>query len=285
MMNYECFCLVPQLRKRTTQYFCLRSAAKLHLGRFSCDRDRLQFSLSAIGFAAWLIPGCNFCHHQWVTKMIREYSNLIELGFSTVNWGLFFFSEIYVCIRYRDEDGEPLMDFDHIQSDGEQSPEPYNPDELLDEDIGDWAGRQRSQTPVYDAEEPQARPRKRLIKKSLAGKGSVASNLDDDYDDARDFTPDQFVRDGSEERKRKKGISSGKKEKRFKGDKKFGSGSGGKSRLSKKAFSGKGMKDQDGDVKEMWETIAGGGSDVRTLHSPWSVKYYFMMCLWDTVSS
>ncbi|KAL0553079.1 hypothetical protein IC582_006965 [Cucumis melo] len=162
---------------------------------------------------------------------------------------------------YRDEDGEPLMDFDHIQSDGEQSPEPYNPDELLDEDIGDWAGRQRSQTPVYDAEEPQARPRKRLIKKSLAGKGSVASNLDDDYDDARDFTPDQFVRDGSEERKRKKGISSGKKEKRFKGDKKFGSGSGGKSRLSKKAFSGKGMKDQDGDVKEMWETIAGGGSD------------------------
>ena len=154
------------------------------------------------------------------------------------------------------------MDFDHIQSDGEQSPEPYNPDELLDEDIGDWGGRQRSQTPVYDAEEPQARPRKRLIKKSLAGKETMPSNLADDNDDAAG----QFVREGSEERKRKKGISSGKMEKRFKPEKKFGSGSGGKSRLSKKAFSGKGLKDQDGDVKEMWETIAGGGSDVRTLH-------------------
>lgn len=179
------------------------------------------------------------------------------------------FVKVFVCIRYRDEDGEPLMDFDHIQSDGEQSPEPYNPEELLDEDIGDWGGRQRSQTPVYDGEasEPQARPRKRLIKKSLAGKEAVPSNLLDDYDDVRDFTPDQFVREGSEERKRKKGISSGKKEKRFKGEKKFGSGSGGKGRLSKKAFSGKGMKDHDGDVKEMWETIAGGDSDVRILHS------------------
>lgn len=169
------------------------------------------------------------------------------------------------------------MDFDHIQSDGEQSPEPYNPDELLDEDIGDWGGRQRSQTPVYDAEEPQAKPRKRLIKKSLAGKEAVPSNLVDDYDDAGDFTPDQFVREESEDRKRKKDISSGKKEKRLKGEKKFGSSSGGKSRLSKKAFSGKVMKDQDGDVKEMWETIAGGDSDVRTLH--FFLWFFALQCL------
>ncbi|KAG7011365.1 Protein IWS1-like 1, partial [Cucurbita argyrosperma subsp. argyrosperma] len=222
-------------RKTHHSILLLRSVAKLYLRRFSGDRDRLEFSFPLIGITASSISACNFHHRQWVTKMIREY---------------------------RDEDGEPLMDFDHIQSDGEQSPEPYNPDELLDEDIGDWGGRQRSQTPVYDAEEPQARPRKRLIKKSLAGKETVPSNLVDDYDDARDFSADQFVREGSEERKRKRAISSGKKEKRFKVDNKFGSSSsGGKSRLSKKAFSGKGMKDQDGDVKEMWETIAGGASD------------------------
>ncbi|XP_054810503.1 protein IWS1 homolog 1 [Prosopis cineraria] len=172
---------------------------------------------------------------------------------------------------YRDEDGEPLMDYDDVQSDRELSPEPQQQGlfDDLEEDVDDWRGRERSQTPVYDNDSSmsKAKPRKRLIKKSDTGGQSVAPELVDEDEEADGNIPASFVRDGSEEgegRKRKgKDGGSGKKEKRYKGEKRLGSnGKGGsKSGLLKKGFAVKAGKDHDGDVKEMWDTIAGGDSE------------------------
>ncbi|WJX56289.1 Transcription factor iws1 [Trifolium repens] len=166
---------------------------------------------------------------------------------------------------YRDEDGEPLMDYDDIQSDREASPEPQQLDDF-EEDVDDFPSRGRSQTPVYDNDPSKSKPRKRLIKKSDTGKQSVVApppELEDELEE------DRFQADEEEEgRKRKKGkdAGSGKKEKRLKGEKRVGSSSGGKSGSkfggSKKGFGGKGGSDHDdGEVKEMWDTIAGGDSE------------------------
>ncbi|XP_027360880.1 protein IWS1 homolog 1-like isoform X2 [Abrus precatorius] len=160
---------------------------------------------------------------------------------------------------YRDEDGEPLMDYDDVQSDREPSPEPNQLDDF-DEDVDDWRGRDRSQTPVYDTDPARSKPRKRLIKKSDAGKQSVAPELEDEVEE-EDFPARSEEGDG---RKRKKGKDggSGKKEKRLKGEKRFGGGKGAsKFGASKQGFSGKAGKDHDGEVKEMWDTIAGGDSE------------------------
>ncbi|KAI4328020.1 hypothetical protein L6164_020417 [Bauhinia variegata] len=167
---------------------------------------------------------------------------------------------------YRDEDGEALMDYDDFQSDREQSPEPHQQGfDDLEEDVDDWRGRERSQTPVYDNDPSmsKSKPRKRLIKKSDTVKQSVAPELVDEEEEENG--PASFVRDGSNEaeaRKRKKMKDGGseKKEKRHKGEKKFASSSKGVSKfgLSKKGFAG---KDHDGEVKEMWDTIAGGDSE------------------------
>lgn len=169
------------------------------------------------------------------------------------------------------------MDFDDMPSDGEQSPEPQQrPDHFLDDDLDDdiegdnWkTGRDRSQTPVYepDQSESKSRPRKRLVKKG-AGAGKVSDvGLDDLADDDEGFRgggAGDFGRESSEEERRlKRKIAkeggSGKKEKRLKGEKKHGTKSG----ISKKGmgYSGSGSRD-DGDVKEMWDTIAGGDSEV-----------------------
>lgn len=163
---------------------------------------------------------------------------------------------------YRDEDGEPLMDYDDIGSDREPSPEANQPP-VFEEEDGDWGGRRdRSQTPVYDTD--KSKPRKRLIKKSDTGNQSVAPGLEE-VEEEEDHIP--AMDDDEEGRKRKKGkdSSAGKKEKRLKGEKRFGSSSGGKGGskfgASKKGFGGKAGKDHDGEVKEMWDTIAGGDSE------------------------
>ncbi|GFP79316.1 protein iws1 homolog [Phtheirospermum japonicum] len=88
---------------------------------------------------------------------------------------------------YRDEDGEPLMDFDEDT----QSDEPHQ--HLLDDE--DDANYDRPPTPVYN--DPKAKPRKRLIKKS-SGK--------DDFSDGG-------------KRKRGKGEKSTSAEKRRKREK------------------------------------------------------------------
>ncbi|MCI15550.1 protein IWS1, partial [Trifolium medium] len=124
--------------------------------------------------------------------------------------------------RYRDEDGEPLMDYD---DDREVSPEPQQIDDFEEDNIDDFPGRDRSQTPVYDTDPSKSKPRKRLIKKSDTGKQSVVvppPELEDEWEE------DRFRANEEEGRKRKKGkdIGSGKKEKRLKGEKRVGSSSG-----------------------------------------------------------
>uniref|UniRef100_A0A7N2RE56 TFIIS N-terminal domain-containing protein n=1 Tax=Quercus lobata TaxID=97700 RepID=A0A7N2RE56_QUELO len=177
---------------------------------------------------------------------------------------------------FRDEDGEPLMDFDDVQSDREQSPEPRGQDLLDDDDEENWQQRERSETPVYDeASLKTGKPRKRLVKKSGdTAKEIVAPSLideDEDEDDGlglRNLVGEE--EDDDFERKRKKGKeSSGKKEKRhskggerrgFSSSSSSGKGKGGGD--SKRGFSsGKSGKDHDGEVKEMWDTIAGGDSE------------------------
>ncbi|CAL0331605.1 unnamed protein product [Lupinus luteus] len=180
---------------------------------------------------------------------------------------------------YRDEDGEALMNYDDFQSDREASPVPNQQglaDDFEEEDVDNLHGRDRSQTPVYDNNDSRAKPRKRLIKKSDAGKQPVAPELYDEVEEEEDNAP-RFAREGSEEgdarHKRKKGkevaSGSGKKEKRHKGEKRFAgsnSSGGGKSASkfgsSRRGISGNGGRDHDGEeVKEMWDTIAGGDSE------------------------
>ncbi|GMY29655.1 protein IWS1 homolog 1 [Fagus crenata] len=174
---------------------------------------------------------------------------------------------------YRDEEGEALMDYDDLPSDREQSPEP-RPGLLNDDEDDDWQQRERSETPVYDADLSSlktGKPRKRLVKKSdtaTTAKEIVAASLideDEDEDEGLGFER-QEDEDEEFERKRKKGKeSSGKKEKRHsKGEKRglsSSSSSSGKGFPKRGLSSGKAGKDHDGEVKEMWDTIAGGDSE------------------------
>ncbi|KAH7510850.1 hypothetical protein ACOSP7_003197 [Xanthoceras sorbifolium] len=155
---------------------------------------------------------------------------------------------------YRDEDGEPLMDYDDIQSEGEQSPEPQRNDILddLEDDIGDLPSRERSQTPVHDNE--KSKPRKRLVKKGSLG--GTPSLMDEEEDN---IIGDDFERE-MEERKRKKFGKEGKEKKRHKAEKRFSSSSssGGKAISSKSSKKGSG-KDTDKMLNEMWDAVAPPG--------------------------
>ncbi|XP_073133228.1 protein IWS1 homolog 1-like [Henckelia pumila] len=158
---------------------------------------------------------------------------------------------------YRDEDGEPLMDFDEdIQSDRDEP----------QQDEGVWGyddRRQRSPTPVYS--DSKAKPRKRLIKKSAPEKDLGPSDFgltddvgdyggDDDIQEVAGFVREDYLDDGK--RKREKGVKRKIVEKKRmgeKGDKKF---------KVTRSVGGK-MKDKevDPEMKEMWATIAGGDSE------------------------
>ncbi|KAI9401537.1 hypothetical protein POPTR_001G135900v4 [Populus trichocarpa] len=168
---------------------------------------------------------------------------------------------------YRDVDGEPLMDYDEMQSDGGgQSPEPHQ-NHILDEledDIENWE-RGRSQTPVYDTDKV-GKPRKRLVKKGgdsgkESGSGSyVQPELVDDYEE--DYVGFEKEESAGEGKYAKKFAKDKDRTKFSKGENKFGGkGSGSKSGLKKgtatKLVAGK----DDGEVKEMWDTIAGGDSE------------------------
>ncbi|KAM6556567.1 hypothetical protein CsatB_003586 [Cannabis sativa] len=169
---------------------------------------------------------------------------------------------------YRDENGEPLMDYDDVPSDTDQTPERNQhllDDHLLEDD--DWQGaRERSQTPVHGtASGSKSKPRKRLIKKSHSTREDVVAP---EFIDDEDGDVDAFVGDGSDGKRKK--LGGGGKEKGHKGEKKFGNKAGSSSRLSKRGFSDKAARDQDGEVKELWDTIAGGDSEddqegVRTM--------------------
>lgn len=127
-----------------------------------------------------------------------------------------------------------------------ETPEPYIPtaygDDDDDDDGEDWR-RERSPTPLLDsAAESAAKPRKRLIKKSTVSA-------------AEEFTPDFDEVAVRKRKKEKEGGSSRRKEKRPKKDKGSKSWSRG---------GGSSSRDHEGDpeMKEMWDTIAGGDSEV-----------------------
>lgn len=176
----------------------------------------------------------------------------------------------------RDEDGEPLMDFDDIPSDPEPSPEPLeNHHGLFDDDVeegeDEWRQRDRSETPVYDNDKisSKSKPRKRLVKKSVK-ESTPDLGIDDGEEEPADVLRD-YDSDGGEQpssHKRKKLGKEGdggsrKKEKRLK--KKHvnekGAGSGSKSGFSKKYPVRSKDHGGDPDEKEMWETVAGGDSE------------------------
>lgn len=159
---------------------------------------------------------------------------------------------------YRDEDGEPLMDFDEdIPSDGDE-PQQYL---LDDEDDAVDDQRERSTTPVYN--DSKAMPRKRLIKKfsSDGVSGPVDLGLEDDEvggdyggnEDNRAGMAKESDIDGGY-RKKERGEKRKNVEKKQKGE------SGEKHRRN----GGGRMRDVEADpeTKEMWETVAGGDSEV-----------------------
>lgn len=144
-----------------------------------------------------------------------------------------------------------------MQSDRELSPG-------LEDD--DWR-RERSPTPVFDSapggsESSRAKPRKRLVKK-----GGKASALDHDDDAAAmrslvgEDVSDNEQQYSSKKRKMGKEMGSERKEKIVKSGsmhdrgQKMGSNGGSSSRS--RDFGG------DPEMKEMWDTIAGGDSEVN----------------------
>lgn len=183
---------------------------------------------------------------------------------------------------FRDEDGEPLMDYDDIQSDDDQPPLPPIDDVVADyndvedeEDNGNWS------------HEPKAKTRKRLIKKSDDHHTSVPPEFNDfaDEDEVEPeygSFPEEEVEVEEEEpsssmmsKKRKdkgmmrEGGEKRRKEKKLRKDK-FGIGGGGrgsgggkdhnKAKLSLRRKKG-GGDEENPEMKEMWDTIAGGDSE------------------------
>ncbi|GFZ08708.1 transcription elongation factor (TFIIS) family protein [Actinidia rufa] len=171
------------------------------------------------------------------------------------------------------------MDFDE---DVESDPEPQGDDRNLlddedeDEDDGSWR-RERSLTPVYNDSDAKSKPRKRLIKKSTAA-DEIAPDFgigdEDDGHDVEGIGRGDSDNDGPSSSgggKRKKvwkdgSGSSRKREKKSKSDRRerHGSDKGGSKFMAKKSgYSGGTSRDRNGDaeVKEMWDTIAGGDSE------------------------
>ncbi|KAH9618523.1 hypothetical protein KSS87_008779 [Heliosperma pusillum] len=186
---------------------------------------------------------------------------------------------------YRDEDGEPLMDYDDIQSDGEQpQPIPPNDDvqdfndfnEDVDDDAENWG--MQDDSPKSNPVE-SSKSRKRLIKKIGNDDNHTPSEFNDfaDVDDVGDTAYDDIVaekRKGKgamtsdegrgEKRKEKKKLSKDKFSTAGGGD---GGSTGAKPKLSLKrrkgGGSGSGEAEPDPDVNEMWATIAGADSEVE----------------------
>ncbi|XP_060212594.1 protein IWS1 homolog 1 [Lycium barbarum] len=164
---------------------------------------------------------------------------------------------------YVDEEGEALVDFDEdVRSDNEQ--EQFLGDNLDDDDAWDQRQRERSPTPVYD-DPSKSKPRKRLIKKSSSAREStpdIGIGDEDAYGDdmaglVRDESDGGGPSSSSGKRKRFSDDKGKEKKRGEKGQKKF------KLRNNGGYSGGSRLKDQDGEqeMKEMWDTIAGGDSE------------------------
>lgn len=174
---------------------------------------------------------------------------------------------------YRDEDGEPLMDYDDIQSDDDQVQLPPNDDvqDFNDVDDDDEEGGGNGNW----NQEPKAKTRKRLIKKS-DDHSSMPPEFNDfaDEDDVGEPEYGSFPEEEEEEpspsisKKRKdkgmmkEGGEKRRKENKLRKDKyssSAGGSDGGKGKLSLRRK--KGNDEGDPEMKEMWDTIAGGDSE------------------------
>ena len=153
--------------------------------------------------------------------------------------------------RYVDEDGEPLMDPDaHFYRD--PSPEGYRPEDGVAAE--DWQ-RERSPTPVHASGE-SGKPRKRLVKKS--GRESSMENVFgvEDLDDWGGETS------GAKKRKNSEGSSKeydGGSSKKGKAKQKSQRAS---EKMSKSGYDGFRDHGRDSEINEMWNTVAGGDSEV-----------------------
>ncbi|KAF5801630.1 putative transcription regulator IWS1 family [Helianthus annuus] len=168
---------------------------------------------------------------------------------------------------YRDEDGEPLMDYDDgFQSDHDDNNNNNNNqhEQFLDDDVDDWQS-----TPVFNESDSKTK-RKRLIKKSTAEETVPDFGMDDDVeDDVAAFVVRDDDEDGGGGKRKKSfgdgGSGSGKKrEKKFSSSKFSDKGRGDKG--GSKSSKGNGKRSgrsggHDAEVKEMWDTIAGGDSE------------------------
>ncbi|KAJ9549752.1 hypothetical protein OSB04_022295 [Centaurea solstitialis] len=189
---------------------------------------------------------------------------------------------------YRDEDGEPLMDFDDgfqsdhgdADDDGDNNQQQQQQQHLLDDDIEDelegkdWESNsrpERSPTPVFHESDSKSRPRKRLIKKSAAAVEETVPDFgisDDVEDEMADFVRDDSDSGGGKRKRLSSGGGSSGSKKREKksssSSSKFvdrGGRSSEKGGSKFKANRGGRSGREDAEVKEMWDTIAGGDSE------------------------
>ncbi|KNA17452.1 hypothetical protein SOVF_079830 [Spinacia oleracea] len=175
--------------------------------------------------------------------------------------------------QFRDEDGEPLMDYDDIQSDDDQpQPAPIEDDDVPEfneeEGDGNWG------------HEPKAKTRKRLIKKS-DDQVAAPPEFNDFADEDDEVEPEygSYPEEEEEEegpsssmmsKKRKdkgmmrEGGENRRKEKKLRKDK-FSSGGGssggGKDRSKAKLSLKRKKGGDDSEMQEMWDTVAGGDSE------------------------
>ncbi|ERN07915.1 protein IWS1 homolog 1 [Amborella trichopoda] len=142
---------------------------------------------------------------------------------------------------YRDEDGEPLMDPD-MGSEPEE----------------DWR-TERSPTPVMDSgeeDEPKAKPRKRLIKKSNKESSPENDFLADEVQEDEDFSAGKLKGKEGSSKKRKSKEERAHKEKKIRAK-------SSERRLGKSSKGKEGLQDHGGDseIKELWDSIAGADSE------------------------
>ncbi|KAL8153130.1 hypothetical protein V2J09_010890, partial [Rumex salicifolius] len=185
---------------------------------------------------------------------------------------------------YIDEDGEPLMDMDNFPASDDEQPQNYDAAAADIHDFNDDGDDWRTDPSPSAA----SKPRKRLIKKTDQ-QSSIPSELNDFEDDGGlgDFPgvgspPATYEREqsdydldsSSKKRKRKGGLplkhGSDKRHKEKMREKHVGSSSGGKGDAAKLNSRKRKGNDGDPEMKEMWDTVAGGDSeddkdDVRTV--------------------
>ncbi|MCD7464999.1 hypothetical protein HAX54_000351 [Datura stramonium] len=100
---------------------------------------------------------------------------------------------------YRDEEEEPLIDFNEdVQSNQEQHENLL--DNLDDDDAWNQRQRERSPTPVYNEFDQKLKPRKRLIKKLSVRESTPGFRIEDDdaYGGSTDDDMTRIVRDESD---------------------------------------------------------------------------------------